>query len=140
MTPNSIHKLDNPVEQKHGFLIYDGECPFCSVYVRLTRIRENFDLQLIDARSTSQAVRDVVAAGYDLDEGFVLKLDDVYHHGQEALQVLALMSSKSGLFNQLTSWTFSNQARARLVYPFLRFGRNTTLRLLRRKRLSNITR
>ena len=117
-------------------LIYDGECPFCNAYVRMTRVRENLDLRLIDARSGSQTVHDAVAAGFDLNEGFVLKIQERYYHGQEALHTLALLSSRSGLFNRFTTWVFANPNRSLLLYPVLRFCRNTTLRILGRKPLN----
>ena len=116
-------------------LIYDGDCPFCSAYVRLMRLRDNIDLTLIDARAGGELVDTVRAAGYDLNEGFVLHLGDRYYHGDDCLHTLALLSSRSGLLNRLNAVIFRHAWAARLLYPVLRSGRNLTLRLLGIRRI-----
>jgi len=30
-------------------IVYDGDCPFCSGYVALLRLREQYDVRLVDA-------------------------------------------------------------------------------------------
>ena len=124
------------VRKQVAYLIYDGECPFCNAYVRMTKIRKQIDLNLIDARTGSQAVIDAVAAGYNLNEGFVLQYGGRYYHGEEALHTLAMLSSRSDVFNRVTAWFFSNPKRAQTLYPILRFFRNLTLKLLGRKPLN----
>ena len=38
-------------KQIDNWIIYDGECPFCSRYVKLMRLEETIgDIRLIDAR------------------------------------------------------------------------------------------
>ena len=81
-------------------LVYDGDCPFCATYVKLVRIREACGaLELIDARAGGPAVDALVAAGYDLDGGMVLKIGAAYYHGADCIHALALMGSRSGPFN-----------------------------------------
>ena len=36
-------------------IIYDGDCPFCRSYVALLRLRERYDVQLVDARKERAA-------------------------------------------------------------------------------------
>ena len=31
-------------------VFYDGDCPFCAQYVAMVRLRENFDVSLVDLR------------------------------------------------------------------------------------------
>ncbi len=117
-------------------LVYDGDCPFCASYVKLVRIREACGaLELIDARAGGPAVDALVAAGYDLDEGMVLKIGAAYYHGADCIHALALMGSPSGLFNRFNAWVFASPKRARLLYPVLRACRNLALRLLMKKKL-----
>ncbi|MBW4709176.1 DUF393 domain-containing protein [Roseobacter sp. YSTF-M11] len=116
-----------------AYLIYDGECPFCTQYVRMARLRAVMgELRLINARDGGPEVAHVRDLGYQLDEGFVLHMDGAFFHGADSLHRLALMSSRSGLFNRFTYAVFRNEARSRLLYPVLRAGRNMALRLLGR--------
>ena len=126
--------------QRTALLIYDGECPFCSRYARMLRLRESIDLQLLDARVTGVeegafVIREVVALGYDLDEGMVLKLGDEFYHGDRCIHVLASLSSSVGWANRLFAVVFRSQKTARVIYPVLRFFRNLTLRCLGRDKL-----
>jgi hypothetical protein len=118
-------------------LVYDGECPFCSAYVRMLRLRETFGgLRLVDARSGDPLVREVQAAGFDLDRGMVLKLDGKYHFGDRCVHMLALMSTPSGFFNKITRAIFTSPRLSRLLYPPLVAGRNATLFVLGRRKIN----
>lgn len=117
-------------------MVYDGECPFCTAYVRFLRFRENAGpVDLIDARDGGPLVDEIVAAGLNLDEGMVLKMAGRFYHGDDCINALALMSGGSTAFNRVNAWIFKSPTRARLLYPILRAGRNTALRMLRRRKL-----
>jgi len=105
-------------------VIYDGDCPFCSSYVALLRLREQYDVRLVDARKEP-----AVAARYglDLNEGMIVELDGQVHHGARAMSLLARLS---GPLSPLRS-----ERIASAVYPFFRFGRNVTLKMLGRSRI-----
>ncbi|MEM7221349.1 MAG: DCC1-like thiol-disulfide oxidoreductase family protein [Pseudomonadota bacterium] len=118
-------------------MIYDGDCPFCASYVKLVRIREACgELALIDAREGGPVVDELVAAGFDLDEGMVLKMGGRYYHGADCIHALALMGSSSTLFNKFNAWTFASPGRSKLLYPVLRACRNLALRALMKKKLN----
>ena len=117
-------------------VIYDGECPFCSAFVRMTRLREAAgEVRLVDARSMSGAVRRVLAAGYRLDDGMAVIFDDRIYHGDEAMTVLASLTTRSGLFNRIVRILFRSPRLARVIYPPLKMGRAATLRLIGRRKL-----
>ena len=117
-------------------IVYDGACPVCSAFVRMTRLRAAVgEVRLVDAREMSGAVRRVRAAGYRLDDGMAVILDDRIYHGEAAVTVLASLTTRSGPFNRLVRVMFRSPARAKLIYPPLKFGRAVLLRLIGRKRL-----
>jgi len=119
-----------------AWLVYDGDCPFCSAYVRYLRVRESVGrLHLIDAREGHPLVSEIGEAGLDLDEGMVLKIGSRLYHGADCIHALAMMSTTSGPFNRLNAAIFRSQTAARVLYPLMRAGRNTALRLLGRGRL-----
>jgi predicted DCC family thiol-disulfide oxidoreductase YuxK len=79
-------------------IVYDGQCPFCSRYVELVRLRESLGkVELIDARDGGPLVGAILVAGLDLDDGMVLKLDGRLYHGAECLHMLARAQHALGL-------------------------------------------
>ena len=115
-------------------VIYDGECPFCSAYVRMQRLRALAeDVELVDARSAHPVLEEVRRAGLDLNEGMALKLNGELYHGADVIHQLALLTGPSGRMNRIWYWIFSSRSRARLLYPWMRGIRNLTLRVLGRR-------
>ncbi|MCL5778575.1 DUF393 domain-containing protein [Limibaculum sp. FT325] len=124
-------------EKTAAIVIYDGECPFCSRYVRLMRVREAVGtLHLVNARDGGPEVNAARARGLNLDEGMVLILGGQFYHGADCLNRLALLSSRSGIFNRITYIAFRSPMASKILYPVLRAGRNATLRLLGRPPLT----
>lgn len=114
-----------------NYLIYDGECPFCSNFVQMTRLRETIGpLRLINARDTGPEVQAATAQGFVIDQGMVLMLDGEVYYGADCLNRLALLSSRSNVFNKLVYAMFRLPLVARLSYPVLKAGRGMTIRLL----------
>lgn len=117
-------------------IAYDGECPFCSRYVALLRLRARFDeVRLIDLRSEPERVARYREQGLDPDAGMVVELDGTCHHGADAVAILAALGGEDDLWNRLHRRVFATPSRARRLYPLLRAGRDLTLRLLGRHRL-----
>jgi predicted DCC family thiol-disulfide oxidoreductase YuxK len=119
-------------------VVYDGDCPVCSAYVRYMRLRESAgDVLLVNARHGGPWVDKVRAQGLDLNEGMALFYGGRIYHGAECVHMLALLSTGSGVFNRVNAFLFSRPSIARFSYPVLRAGRNLLLRLLGRNRLSH---
>jgi predicted DCC family thiol-disulfide oxidoreductase YuxK len=123
--------------EAEAWIVYDGQCPFCSRYVQLVRLRESLGrVQLVDARKGGPEVEEVRKAGLDLDEGMVLKLDGRLYHGADCIHMVALLSTPSSWFNRVNAAMFRSRTASRLLYPVLRTGRNTVLRMLGRSKLN----
>ena len=125
-----------PPGRSGNYLLYDGECPFCSRYVRLVRLREAVGhVALIDARMPSPELEEAKARGYVIDDGMLLRLDGNFYYGADCLNRLALLSSRSTTFNRLTYLLLRSPGVARWTYPVLRSGRRAVLTLLGRSKL-----
>lgn len=119
-----------------NYLVYDSDCPFCTRFVRHMRLRDSVGpLAIINGRSRGPEVDEVCRLGFDLDQGMVLKLHGTFYHCAASVHVMALLSTRSGLFNRSLYLVFRSRVLARLLYPVLRAGRNLTLFLLGRGRL-----
>ena len=120
-------------------LVYDKECPACDNYCRIIRIRESVgELIIINARDPSPIVDEITAMGFDIDQGIVLKMGDNLYYGSDAIHALALMSSRSGIFNRLNYALFKSQRLSYFFYPILRFFRNFLLKILGRTKINNL--
>ncbi len=123
-----------------GYIVYDGECPFCSRYVKMLRLRAVVGrVELVDARSDHPVVALLHERQIDLDEGMAFVQNGRISYGYECIHKIALLTTPSGIFNRLTAWIFRSATVSRLLYPILLFGRNTTLKLLGRRKLGSPT-
>jgi predicted DCC family thiol-disulfide oxidoreductase YuxK len=112
-------------------IFYDGQCPFCSGYVGLVRLRAAAgEVRLVDARTGAPELAG--AAGFDLNQGMLVTAGASRFYGADAVHWLALMSTRSGPFNRIAYALFRHRRLARLLYPAMRAVRNLTLRGLGR--------
>ncbi|MBX2886801.1 MAG: DUF393 domain-containing protein [Granulosicoccus sp.] len=117
-------------------IIYDGECPVCTAYVRHVRLRQNFSqIKLVNARENLEIAQRYRDKGMSLDDGMVVLLDDSEFYAADAINVIALLSSSSGLFNRLNALIFRHQPVAKIFYPLMKSGRALLLRMLGRSKI-----
>ena len=120
-------------------LVYDKQCPVCEFYCQRIDIEPSAGtLERVDAREESAVMAEITERGLDIDEGMVLKVGGDVYYGSDAINVLALMSSRTGVLNRLAYWTFRSQRSARLLYPVLKSCRNLLLKVLGRSRINNL--
>lgn len=123
-------------DSRPRFIVYDGDCPFCSRYVKLLRLRESLgSFELIDARTGHPVALELASRGFDLDEGMALIDGESVYFGDECVNRLALMSTPVGAFNRINAAIFRSPRLSALLYPTLRAGRNATLHLLGRRKI-----
>ncbi len=93
---------------------------------------------MVNARDASTIMNEITSQGLDIDQGMVLKVEDALYYGADAIHVLSLMSSPSGVFNRTNYWIFRSEWRSGILYPVLRFFRNLLLKILRKTRINNL--
>ena len=126
-----------PLMNEHtAYLVYDGECPFCTNYTHMLNVKDKIkDFRLINARDGGEIVEKIKAIPFDINEGMVLVYGDDYYFGSDALHMMSLLSTGSGFWGTLNKYMFKSPTVAKVVYPFMRFGRNMTLKLIGVKKL-----
>ena len=123
--------------QSRNFVLYDGDCPFCTNYVKLLRLRQAVgQVDLLNVREQPELARTYAEQGYDLDKGMLLHLDGQDYFGADCINRLALLSTGNDLFNQFNAMVFSNACLSRALYPFMSAGRHLALRVLGRSRFT----
>jgi len=120
-------------------LIYDKECPACNNYCQMVQIKDTVgDLKIINARDSSNVMKEITEAGLDIDQGMVLKLGGKLYYGSDAIHALALLSSRSGMFNRVNYWMFKSERVSKLLYPMLRSCRNLLLKGIGVSKINNL--
>lgn len=115
-------------------IYYDGFCPYCTQYTKLQRLREEFDVHLIDLREAPEEVDRFIDQGINLDKGMVVKKDENLFWGNEAVFLLASLQNKS-LLGYFWRLLFLSSNLTKIIYPVLVFLRNLTLRILNRPKI-----
>ena len=120
-------------------MVYDKECPACNNYCQVVNIREAVgNLRIINARDDSDVMKEITEQGLDIDQGMILKMDGQFYYGADAIHALALISTRSGIFNRLNYWLFKSKNISSVFYPILRFFRNLLLRILGKTKINNL--
>lgn len=124
MSTNSINKEDI-------WLVYDGECPVCKTYCKYIRIREAVGtLHLVDAREPGELMDEITRMGLDIDQGMVLKFKGAIYYGPDAIHMLTLLSTPSGVFNRINYYVFSTKVGSQIFYLLGKTFRTLLLKLL----------
>ena len=91
-------------------IYYDGDCPFCSNYVRYLRLQRAVGSpHLVDVRRDTTRLDSLKRDGYDLDQGMVAEIDGRRYAGADAMHMLALLASPIGPVNTVMQRLFSNR-------------------------------
>src|SRR5918996_4611969 len=120
-------------------LVYDWECPACVTYCGSVRVPRSVGrLRLVNARDSTAVMEQITEAGLDIDQGMVVKMGGQLYYGSDAIHTLALLSSRSGIFNKLSHYVFRSRRLSRLIYPGLRTCRNALLKAMGKTKINNL--
>jgi len=118
-------------KQIDNWIIYDGECPFCSRYVKLIRLEQTIgNIRLIDARKNPPELNLLKEKNLDINSGMAIFFNGQLYFGADCINRLALLSSPIGLVNKLNYYIFKTPLISRILYPVLRISRNIVIHLL----------
>lgn len=123
------------------YFVYDGDCPICQMGARGFKVRKAVGtLHLIDARfdKDNPVVKEINKKRLNLDDGMVIKFNEVYYHGADALHLMALLGTNSGWLNKMNYLLFRSPIFARWCYPFMRGFRNIALYIKNVDKINNL--
>lgn len=121
------------------WLVYDGDCPICNAYCKYARINDAVGkLHLVDARLPGPLMDEITAAGLDIDQGMVVKFRNVTYYGPEAIKILTLLGTRSGIFNRMNYFLFGTTKRAGIFYPIGKALRNLVLKVMGIRYIDNL--
>lgn len=82
---------------------------------------------------------EITRSGLDIDQGMVSIIGEKLYYGSDAMHSLALISSRSGIFNRINYWVFKSKSVSSLLYPVLRVFRNLLLKILGKTKINNLS-
>lgn len=107
-------------------VFYDRQCPFCNLYSKYISLKENHELSLLNARENIKELERLNEKGFNIDEGFIVRVnDDKLYQGAEALVFLNTVSKRKLYFTD-------NKVFKKIIYPFVKFLRKILLLILGR--------
>ena len=120
---------DEETASDQVIVYYDGDCPFCSSYADLLRIRQETGLsvELRNAREWPEEVGILRRRGYDMDAGMLVVHGTAVYLGHDALHRVATMSPTFRRVRDLMDFPFRWNLLGRLAYPFARGARRIAL-------------
>lgn len=122
------------------WLIYDGDCPICAPSANALMIKKAAGkLELVNAREAQHPmVREAMEKGFNLDKDTLVKVNQQYYYGADALHFLALIGTKSNWINRMNVFLFRHKIMAKVCYPFFVYLRNIMLKLKGRNKIHGV--
>ena len=112
-------------------LYYDNQCPFCSKYAKLLKLKENFEINLKDARENIDEIS-VLCKNLDINDGFIVLYKNDCFQGAKALEFLNRAVDKTTILGKLHFFFAYENIFSKFLYKTLFILRKIALFILRK--------
>ena len=112
-------------------LYYDKQCPFCSKYANLLKLKENFEITLKDARQNLSEISSICEK-LDINDGFIVVYENHCFQGSKALAFLNSAVDKDTFLGKLHFIFRYDNFFSKILYNVLFILRKIILFVLRK--------
>ena len=112
-------------------LYYDKQCPFCSKYANLLKLKENFEITLKDARENLSEMS-FVCGNLNINDGFIVVYKNDCFQGSKALAFLNSAVDKTTFLGKLHFIFRYDNIFSKILYNVLFILRKIILFVLRK--------
>ena len=112
-------------------LYYDKQCPFCTKYANLLKLKENFEITLKDARENLDEIS-VLCKNLDINDGFIVLYKNDCFQGAKALEFLNRAVDKTTILGKLHFFFAYENIFSKFLYKSLFILRKIALFILRK--------
>ena len=112
-------------------LYYDKQCPFCTKYANLLKLKENFEITLKDARENLDEIS-VLCKNLDINDGFIVIYKNDCFQGAKALEFLNRAVDKTTILGKLHFFFAYENNFSKFLYKTLFILRKIALFILRK--------
>ena len=114
-------------------IFYDGSCVFCNNYIQLVKLKEDFDVSLVNLRDNLEDAKIFFNRGINVDEGMIIEIEDKIYFGTNAMIFLSKYDKATNLSNFLINKIFKSNLFPDLIYSLFKLIRVFVLKLKRIK-------
>ncbi|OCL92998.1 DCC1-like thiol-disulfide oxidoreductase family protein [Arcobacter porcinus] len=107
-------------------IYYDKDCPFCKRYADFLKLKDNFELNLINARENQDKLKDICSE-LDINNGFIVVFNNNFFQASKALEFLNSAVDKTTLLGKLHFLFKYNNIFSKSLYKFVFILRKITL-------------
>ena len=112
-------------------LYYDKQCPFCSNYANLLKLKENFEIIHKDARQNLSQIS-LACGNLDINDGFIVVYTNDCFQGAKALEFLNSAVDKTTILGKLHFFFAYENIFSKVLYKILFILRKVILFILRK--------
>jgi hypothetical protein len=112
-------------------LYYDKQCPFCSKYANLLKLKENFEITLKDARENQSEIS-LICPNLNINDGFIVIYENNCFQGAKALGFLNSAVDKDTFLGKLHFIFRYDNIFSKILYNVLFILRKIILFVLRK--------
>jgi hypothetical protein len=112
-------------------LYYDKQCPFCSKYANLLKLKENFEITLKDARENLFEIS-LICLNLNINDGFIVIYENNCFQGSKALGFLNSAVDKDTFLGKLHFIFRYDNIFSKILYNVLFILRKIILFILRK--------
>ena len=117
-------------------IYYDGDCPFCTKFVVLSKLKKEYEVSINNLRDFPDKVKEFNKKSIDVNEGMIVILENEIYFGHQAVHLITILSDKKYFLSKIYKIFFSNLTFTKFLYPIMRLFRNITLKILGRKKIN----
>lgn len=111
-------------------IYYDSGCIFCNNYIKLTKLKEDFDVILISFRDNDEIVEKFCDMDINVDDGMVIEHNEKIYFGAKAMMFLSKYDNSSSIYNTLINLLFRLNLFPNFIYNSFKFIRSLVLKLM----------
>mgnify|MGYP000564756772 FL=1 len=110
-------------------LYYDKQCPFCSKYANLLKLKESFEITLKDARENQSEIA-LLCGNLNINDGFIVVYKNDCFQGAKALAFLNSAVDKTTFLGKLHFFFRYDNLFSNLLYKIFFIWRKIILFIL----------
>ena len=113
-------------------LYYDDDCPFCKEYSKYIKLRQKYDVELLNARDCIDKILLFKEEGMDINEGFIVEFvnEGMTLQGAAAVKELDKTLNKTGIVDKTISAIVRTSLFQSVLYPVVKVVRIVLLKLI----------
>lgn len=111
-------------------LYYDDECPFCKEYSRYVKLKQNYEITVINARDEHMQIREFKKKGMDINKGMILEIDGQLWQGEEAILQIDYLLVHKTFSDKVRTFVTTIPYLMKLLYPVIKGFRYITLKII----------